>query len=85
MHTMDLRWRVTNLLGVLLFWAFLVVDVFAACYWIASKLAGLLIGIELLKAEAAVAFSLIIGALSTAAVLLGLISLFKRKSGFLLC
>ncbi len=84
MHSTDLRWRLMNLLGVLLFWAFLVVDVFAACYWIGSKIAALLIGIQLLKADSALTFSLLTGALSTLGVFLGLISLVKRKSPLLL-
>jgi len=77
--------RLTNLLGALLFWVFVVVDVYAACYWVASKIAGVLTAVDWLKAEAALAFSLIMGALMTLGVLIGLLSLVKRKSRFFLC
>ena len=70
--------RVTNALGDMLFWVLLALDVYGACYWVASQIARLLIAVGWLQASRALVFALISGALITPGVLAGLISLFKR-------
>ena len=69
----------TNLLCHLLFWVLVVADVFGACYWFASQIAVLLIANHWLRAEGALVFALILGALMAPGVLVGLISWFRGK------
>ncbi len=71
--------RTTNLLCDLLFWVFLIVDVFGACYWLGSQIAAVLIGAKWLPPERALIFALIMGAVLTPGVLKGLFSMVKRK------
>ncbi len=73
--------RTTRLLCDLLFWLFLFVDVFGACYWLGSQFAALLIGANWLPPERALVFALITAAVLTPGVLKGLVSVVvKRKA-----
>lgn len=71
------RWP--QLLCDVAFWGLLGVDVFGACYWVASQIAVLLIASHWLRADGALVFALTAGALLTPGVLAGLVAVFRRK------
>ena len=68
-----------HLLCNILFWFLLGVDVFAACYWLASRIAALLIGLKWLPSHSGVVFAVFLGALMTPGALIGLISWRRRR------
>ena len=76
--------RRTNLLCDVLFWLSLYLDVFGACYWAASQVATVLIGIKWLRPGRALMFALIAAALVAFVVLTGVVSIVKRNYSSLL-
>ena len=63
----------------LLFWLFFVVDVFAVCYWLTSRLAALLMRAGILPLNTATVVVLLVSALLTPVVVRGIILLVKRR------
>lgn len=62
----------------LLFWLFLVIDVFGACYWPISWVGALLVQSKVLASGLATVGVLILSAVLTPVVLRGIIVLIKR-------
>ena len=66
--------RVVNLLCVFAFWVLLLVDIFGVCCWLGSQIGLRLIAMGWLRAERALGFELVLGALMTPVFLTAFIS-----------
>jgi len=65
--------RLANLLCGVAFWVFVVVDVFAGCYWLGSQVSLRLITMGWVRAGGAFRVAITFGALMTAFFLIGFI------------
>lgn len=80
MFRVTIPMRASDVMCDLLFWLFLVFDVFGVCYWLGSQFAAVLISANWLRPERALVFALSMAVLLTPGVLKGLVSVVKRKA-----